>query len=229
MGTLGPFMGCDETTMYGVGKSLCFLVDISIAKPLIGGVRILIDKKPLWITIRPVEAEMRVEKQLCLAFKNTRVGRRARTKLNFDSSISQLRPQTWLIADLSTHFNLPWLVGCDLNEIFYNSEKKGGPPKSLSELDDLRNAFIDMGFMTWDLLATSLHGVTIEGIIAYNVTVEQCLDHFCADMEWSLLFLDALVSHIDFDFLDHLPIAVTCMLRASKGCSGQRCFQFENT
>ncbi|KAJ8434435.1 hypothetical protein Cgig2_025405 [Carnegiea gigantea] len=35
-------------------------------------------------------------------------------------------------------------------------------------------------------------------------SVEERLDHFCANTEWSSLFPDA--THIDCDLLDHLPI-----------------------
>lgn len=92
--------------------------------------------------------------------------------------------------------NLPWLVGDDLNEIFYNSEKKGGPPKSLLELDDFRNAFIhngicDLGFSGYEFTWCNYRGD--------NVIVEEQLDRFCTDKECSLIFSDAQVSHVDFD------------------------------
>jgi len=50
-----------------------------------------------------------------------------------------------LIAELATHSHLPWLVGGDLNEIFYHSEKRGGPRKPQAHIDSFRNAFLDHG------------------------------------------------------------------------------------
>jgi len=50
-----------------------------------------------------------------------------------------------MISDLVSQSSFPWLIGGDMNEIFYNLEKKGGPPKSLCDLDSFRKAFIDNG------------------------------------------------------------------------------------
>jgi len=79
--------------------------------------------------------------------------------------------------------------------------------------------------MIWDSLATSF---TWSNYRENNVIVKECFDRFCADAEWSLIFSDAAVSHVDFYFLDHLPIVLNCKPRASKGCSGKCRFQFEN-
>ncbi|KAJ8422151.1 hypothetical protein Cgig2_022151 [Carnegiea gigantea] len=40
--------------------------------------------------------------------------------------------------------------------------------------------------------------------------VKEKLDHFWASTEWSLLFLNASVSHIESDIFDHLPILLKC-------------------
>ncbi|KAJ8452773.1 hypothetical protein Cgig2_005109 [Carnegiea gigantea] len=41
-------------------------------------------------------------------------------------------------------------------------------------------------------------------------SVEEVLDRFCAQSEWSALFPAAKVFHIDNDFSDHLPILIRC-------------------
>jgi len=72
-----------------------------------------------------------------------------------------------MIFDLHSHSHstLPWLVGGDLNEIFYTSEKKDGPPKSLSKLDAFRNAFIDNELYDQDFLVMSSLCATIGRIM----------------------------------------------------------------
>jgi len=130
-----------------------------------------------------------------------------------------------LIENLSSHSNLPWIIGGDLNEIFYHSEKRGGPQKSNSHIDGFRNAFLDhglydMGFegyeFTWSRWQ---HG---------QLVVEERLDRFCASTEWSLLFLDAKVIHIDWDSSDHLPIILKCFPYWGRGGRHKPRFRFEN-
>ncbi|KAJ8436873.1 hypothetical protein Cgig2_002373 [Carnegiea gigantea] len=48
-----------------------------------------------------------------------------------------------LVEDLKTHSALPWLVERELNEIFYHSDKKGGPAKPQTLIDNFRNSFLD--------------------------------------------------------------------------------------
>jgi len=62
-----------------------------------------------------------------------------------------------LIAELSSHSQLPWVVRGDLNEIFYHSEKRRGPPKPHSRIGSFRNAFLD-------------HGLYDMGFEGYNYT-----------------------------------------------------------
>ena len=40
----------------------------------------------------------------------------------------------YMISDLATHSSLSWLIRGDLNEIFYNAEKKGPPLNPLATL-----------------------------------------------------------------------------------------------
>jgi len=43
--------------------------------------------------------------------------------------------------DLHGRSDLPWLLGGDINEIFYNFKKKGGPEKSKAIFDHFRDTF----------------------------------------------------------------------------------------
>jgi len=115
-----------------------------------------------------------------------------------------------MIADLKTHVDLPWLVGGDLNEIFYHSEKRGGPPKTQTHIDSFRDAFVenglfDLGYTGYDYTWCRRQDGT--------VVVEERLDRFFATVEWSLCFPEASVLHIDSDISYHLPILLKCYKR----------------
>ena len=130
-----------------------------------------------------------------------------------------------MISDLATHSTLPWLIEGDLNEIFYNIEKKGGPLKSLCDLDNFQNTLIDYGLF---YLGYSAYDFTWCNYRTCGAVVEERLDRVCTNTDWSLLFPDAQVSRIDFDLSDHLPILWKCKLRGANTCSKKRRFQFEN-
>ncbi|KAJ8425866.1 hypothetical protein Cgig2_028211 [Carnegiea gigantea] len=93
-----------------------------------------------------------------------------------------------MVLDLYLRSSLPWLVGGDLKEIFYNTEK-GGPS---------RLRFVQLGFSGHEY--TWWNGRQDDG------SVEERLDRFCANTDWSLIFLEAQVTHVDFEMSDHMPI-----------------------
>ncbi|KAJ8437998.1 hypothetical protein Cgig2_029979 [Carnegiea gigantea] len=88
--------------------------------------------------------------------------------------------------------NLPWLVGGDLNKIFYHEEKLGGLPRPNDE-----------------------------------PFVEEHLDRFCGLMEWSLMFQEAYVCHVNWDFSDHLLILLQCFLNSQGRGFGAKKFRFK--
>ena len=112
-----------------------------------------------------------------------------------------------MITDLKTHVDLPWLVGGDLNEVFYHCEKVGGPPRSQAHLEAFRNAFLgnnlyDLGFSGYNFTWCNNHdGEDVVG---------EWLDRFCTTTEWSLCFPDACVQHVDSYISVHLPILLRC-------------------
>ena len=60
-----------------------------------------------------------------------------------------------ILSDLKPLFDLPWLVGGDLNQVFYKEEEKGGPPKSQNGINSFRDAFVnndifDLGYKGHD-------------------------------------------------------------------------------
>ena len=52
---IGSFMDCEDQHLHSVDRSLCFKVDIDVAKPLRRGVRVLLAGKPTWIQIKYVK------------------------------------------------------------------------------------------------------------------------------------------------------------------------------
>ncbi|KAJ8426706.1 hypothetical protein Cgig2_020693 [Carnegiea gigantea] len=197
---IGRFVGYDPSATCDVDKSLSFQVDVDVTKSLMRGIRIKIAQKPIWITLRYVTLP-----DFCCSYR----------MLGDDVTWRLIgmygRPKThnkWsMIVDLNTHSNLPWLAGGDFNEIFYNTGKKEGPPNPLSVLDNFHIAFLDVGLFD---LGYSGYEWTWCNFRENGMIVEEHLDRFCGNTDWSLLFLSAHVSHIDFDSFDHLPIFLKC-------------------
>ena len=130
-----------------------------------------------------------------------------------------------LLADLHQHSNLPWLVGGDLNEVLYNFEKKGGGQKSQHILDLFRDTLegcglYDLGFTGYEFTWENRRGA--------GAVIEERLDGFCASTEWSALFPEAEVRHLDECFSDHLPIFLKLMGSRVRYRSGRKRFRFEN-
>ena len=118
-----------------------------------------------------------------------------------------------LLADLKAHSDSPWIIGGDLNEIFYHSEKKRGPPKPQLHIDMFQEAFIDN-----DLFELEYEGYDFTWSRWMNgeIMVEEHLDRFCASTDWSMLFPEAKVYHIDSDISDHLPLLMKCRPRCAR-------------
>ena len=58
-------------------------------------------------------------------------------------------------------------------------------------------------------------------------SVEERID-LCINTEWSLLFLEDKVTHLDFDMSNHLPILLRCQPVRSKRRGSSNIFRFEN-
>ena len=61
-----------------------------------------------------------------------------------------------------------------------------------------------------------------------GTVVEERLDRFCVDTDWSLLFPNATVDHIDSDISDHLPILLKCSPCPNNKKAKKQSFMFEN-
>ena len=108
-----------------------------------------------------------------------------------------------MLRELKLQSSFPWLIGGDLNEILYNFEKQGGPPKPQTILESFKGTLkecdlYDLGFLG--------HKFTWWNRQSEANSVEERLDRFCADSNYSSLFPYARFTHLDDDFSDHLPI-----------------------
>jgi len=130
-----------------------------------------------------------------------------------------------LIRDLSRQCELPWLLGGDFNEVLFHFEKRGGDSKSQAILDMFGDTLetcglYDLGFsgyeFTWE---NRREGADI---------IEERLDRFCASLEWSVLFPDAEVLHLDESLSDHLPLLLKLKKPPVRRRQGGRRFMFEN-
>ncbi|KAJ8443329.1 LOW QUALITY PROTEIN: hypothetical protein Cgig2_015810 [Carnegiea gigantea] len=122
-----------------------------------------------------------------------------------------------MIADLATHLN-----PLDLNEIFFHAEKKGGPAKPQQHIDSFREAFTDA-----DLYDLGFKGYPFT-VQHEEVIVEERLDRFGASTEWSLLFSEAQVTHVNSYISDHLPFLLKCYPTSLNGQRHGKKFKFEN-
>ncbi|KAJ8423722.1 hypothetical protein Cgig2_010287 [Carnegiea gigantea] len=64
---------------------------------------------------------------------------------------------------------------------------------------------------------------------ANGIVVEERLDRFCADAEWSLMFPEAAVTHINSDMSNHSPILLKCFPHMDTKGAHKKRFRFENT
>ncbi|KAJ8447802.1 hypothetical protein Cgig2_015165 [Carnegiea gigantea] len=97
---IGTLVSCDESTMFGIDKALCFRVDIDITKPLRHGMNVNIGADdddpnlqygirlrafPLKIRKCSAEAELAKEKHLCWASQGRKSKPKAQTRLVFNN------------------------------------------------------------------------------------------------------------------------------------------------
>ncbi|KAJ8449479.1 LOW QUALITY PROTEIN: hypothetical protein Cgig2_002276 [Carnegiea gigantea] len=100
-----------------------------------------------------------------------------------------------LLKQLKNESHLPWIIGGDLNEIFYNYEKTGRGVKSQNVLLAFCDTIEEYG----------LYDLGFSGGKAM-ILFEECLDRFCASIECSLVFPNAEVVHLNDKLSNHLPI-----------------------
>ncbi|KAL2900215.1 hypothetical protein RDABS01_025297 [Bienertia sinuspersici] len=127
-----------------------------------------------------------------------------------ESSVKHLTCR--LMEELHMKSDKPWLVGGDIHEVFYNFEKKGGGMKCQKMLDMFRDTC--QGINLWDVGYCGYPFTWWNGRKGYD-SVEERLDKFLANTEWSTSFPWAKVVHLNEDISDHLAILLNFNLQGS--------------
>ncbi|KAJ8443408.1 hypothetical protein Cgig2_024185 [Carnegiea gigantea] len=160
---------------------------------------------PLKSCRRNAAAEIKEEKKLYLAFRNSV----SQVLTDLRSLLRRLAPKVLFLSE-TKHSKL------EMEAI-------------LHKLGDFFGVFVDArGGKRRTLTGDSVTYAGGRRSIENGVIVEERLDHFLANIEWSLIFPDTAVSHVDFDMLDHLLILLKCQANLSRGGECRHRFLFEN-
>lgn len=134
------------------------------------------------------------------------------------------RRRTWdLLRNLSRDSNLPWCVLDDLNNITYQSDKKGGAPYPQWLLDGFYDTLADIGLLDVELVG---HPFTWERGRGIEAWLEVRLDHALVSQSWFDLFPYAKLYNLEGSPSDHSVICLETICRGSS-VRKQR-FKFEN-
>ncbi|KAJ8433591.1 hypothetical protein Cgig2_016521 [Carnegiea gigantea] len=188
---VGKFVTVDKGNLVGIDKSLNFIVDININKPLRRGIRVKIGTQPVWFDIRYVKLSD-------FYYPCGMLGHVYRGCEGFDDSIPDDK--------------LPY--GPNMQASLIASKRKGREA-AIQEERQLLQAFKDRRSNKKAKMKLMFNGIEEQGVDAGpkgaeggegERSMKEVLDQFCAQSEWSALFPAAKVFHIDSDFSDHLPI-----------------------
>lgn len=114
---------------------------------------------------------------------------------------------TWkLLRVISQQLNLPWLCAGDFNEIMYNHEKRGGPARAQSQMENFRAALAscglrDLGYVG-DKYTWRNHSLDASRF------VKERLDRAVGLRSWCARFPNFRVLNGDPHHSDHRPITI---------------------
>lgn len=101
---------------------------------------------------------------------------------------------------------LAWLVGGDFNEILFESEKQGGRPRPIVQLQGFRNALQDCQLQ--DLQQMDGEFTWYNKRSAESAVFER-LDRFVGNLQWQNTFQECEIRVLDFFGSDHRPVLCT--------------------
>lgn len=100
---------------------------------------------------------------------------------------------------------MPWLVGGDFNEIYWDSEKLCGNRRAPSQMQAFREV-LELCELQ-DLHSTGELFTWVNRMDSNNIIFER-LDRFVRNLKWRLKYPAARVSSLDFYHLEHRPISL---------------------
>ncbi|XP_038708495.1 uncharacterized protein LOC120003549 [Tripterygium wilfordii] len=131
----------------------------------------------------------------------------------YGESVADLRFNFWKIMQtLSSVINLPWLCAGDFNEILFDFEKKGGPPRQTSLMQQFHDALEICNMVSMD---SSGPPFTWSNGRSDPNNVRVRLDRAVANPEWRLLFPQCNVQVSTFAKSDHNPLVISLVQRTS--------------
>ncbi|KAK4389861.1 hypothetical protein Sango_2323100 [Sesamum angolense] len=137
------------------------------------------------------------------------------------------RDLTWnLLARLSAQSSRPWICTGDFNEILARSEKCGSPPRPNWQIQNFKRALSvsglsDIGF-SGSLFTWSNRHIFPNTVLAW-------LDRACANMGWSQLFPETMVSHIQVNCSNHKALLIRLVDSQGYVPRSSRPWRFEAT
>ncbi|XP_073030650.1 uncharacterized protein [Primulina eburnea] len=123
--------------------------------------------------------------------------------------VTVLRHFSWdllyRLREVSELKEIPWLVGGDFNEIFFDSEKLGGNMRAPTQMQAFREA---LDFCELQDLHCSGEFFTWVNCRESNRIMFERLDRFVAYLKWRLFFPAARATSLEFFHSDHRPICM---------------------
>lgn len=116
----------------------------------------------------------------------------------------RLTANSWeLLKRLSDVNNSAWLVRGDLNEILFNSEKRVGPPKSATAMNEFHEVMNDCGLRDLGYIGNKFTWSNKRGKDSF---IGLWLDRFLASYKWEIRFNSSHIRNFSTVGSDHSPI-----------------------
>lgn len=124
--------------------------------------------------------------------------------------MSSERHKSWELIDfLCKRDTFPLIIGGDRNSILSPLEKMGGAPYMSYSYVNLGNILQENGLID---LRFSGYPFTRHRGNPHSRGIAECLDQFCAYLDWQNLFPNVRVWHISFYLSDYSPILLESTL-----------------